>query len=165
MKWAYNKAAQDTMTTLFGANTWTDANPFYSLRAKVTTLFANTPVTSAYTNQMFAKQINPNSYLVWGQFILSYNKSVREQSNVLFKCRYNKLTGALTQIELQFCDGEYARSVTPMKARRTGTVDSMFAEMAAFMGPRIADQCASYWKGFTEYYAHKTKNMCGYHLD
>lgn len=165
MKWTYHQAARDTMIALFGDKVWTDANPFYSLYSKAPTLFAGTPVTSAATNQMFAKKINANSYLVWGQMILNYNKSIREESHVLFKCRYNKLTGTLSQIELSYCDSEHARSVMPMKARRTGTVDTMFAEMAAFMGPRIADQCASYWKGFTEYYAHKTKNMCGYHLD
>jgi hypothetical protein len=165
MQWTHNAAAFAEMKELFGDKTWTGSNPFYSLSSKAETLFAGTKVTGASMNQMFAKKINATSYKVWGQIILSYNKSIREQSHVLFKCRYNKLTGALTQIELSFDDSEYASKTEPMKARRTGTVDSMFSEMAAFMGPRIDAQCAAYWKGFTAYYAEKTKNMCGYHLD
>lgn len=165
MEWKFNQEAKNTIKTLFGDNLRTDANPFYMMHVKATAMFANTPVTNVSKNQLFAKKINQNSYLIWGQLVLSYKKSIHTFVEVLFKCRYNKLTGALTQIEITHTDSEFATKTSLMKARRTGTVTTMLEDVAAFMGPRITKQCGDYWKGFTDYYAEKTKTMCGYYLD
>lgn len=164
MQWKHSDAGMEAMKQLFGDKLWTDDNPFYAFHTKVAALFINTPVLHGSMSQMFARKVNTNSYQVWGQMTLRYKESIDKTAFVLFKCRYNKVTGALTQIELSH-SSEYATKTEPFKARRTGTVDSMFAEVAAFMGPMIKRRVEAHWKGFTEYYAEKVKNMSGYYLD
>lgn len=166
MQYVHNAAAQETFKSLFGDKVWTNENPFYTFREAFGKLIeGNDNITAGFTNQMFASKVSGDFYKVWVGLVIGYKESVANKAYVLIECRYNRKTQKLTQIKASYAIGEYARTTEPLTTKRTGTAESVYQEVGTKMVEMLNTKIKAYWDGFREYYAKKTKNMCGYHLD
>jgi len=168
MQWHHMPVAQETFKSLF-PKTYSAENPFYGFRDIAQQVFEVTEKSSlggGYTNQMFATKLRTNVYQLHLGLCISYKESTRETAYVLIKCVYNAATGKLTQIEAQYAIGDYARKTSPLVLKRkTGTVETLYTEVALEMKGLLLAKIKGYWDGFTAYYSHKVKNMSGYYLD
>ena len=167
MQYKHNEAGAAVMKQLMGDKLWTAENPFYKF-SDISKQILNPEdkhngMYSGNANQMFAKKIRKDVYKVWLGFVFGYNKSSHERAYALMTCQYNAVTGKITQVEASYALGEYARETKPMKTKRTGTVASIYTELATNMKGFMEADAAAYWKGFREYYANRPQ--CGYYMD
>lgn len=170
MQWTPNEAATKTLQGLF-QKPYSIENPFYNTFDEKFKVAAARPGKSAsslvccYANQMMAYRVNAHTFDLYLSYVAVYKMSTRETANILLKCRWNKQTGKLTQIDAQYTTNRYAQTGVKLNVRRTGTIDQLFDELAEAMTSKLSSIIKGYWEGFTKYYANKTKSMSGYYLD
>jgi hypothetical protein len=163
MQYTRNAIAADVMKQLMGDKLWTAANPFYKFSDIAKPILNSDKMFSSDANQMFAKKVRKDVYTVWLSFIFGYRKSTRDCAYVLMTCQYNAATGKITKVDVQYALGERARETKPMKTKRTGTVASIYAEIATNMKGYMEADMKTWWDGFRAYYANRPQ--CGYYMD
>jgi hypothetical protein len=169
MQWIHNAEDQAVIAQLF-TNTYSDENPFYTFRTVYDRVVGarnaeGGGLRGGYTNQMFAKKVRKDVYDMRIGLVIGYKMSTQETAYVLLKFQYNTVTSKMTQIDVSYALGDWVRKATPMLFRRTGYVSEVYADIAENMKRILNTRIADHWKGFTEYYSKKVKNMSGYHLD
>lgn len=163
MQYKHNEAGAAVMKQLMGDNLWTASNPFYNFSAIAEPILNSDRMHSGNANQMFAKKIRKDVYTIWIGLVFGYQKSTAERASVLMNCQYNAATGKISKVEASYALGEYARETKPMKTKRTGTPETIYAEIASNMKALMTADMAEWWKGFREYYAKRPQ--CGYYMD
>lgn len=163
MQYQHNAEGSEVMKQLMGDKLWTSDNPFYKFSDVTKPIFNSDGMWSGDANQMFAKKLRKDVYELSLGFCFGYKKSTVDQASVLMTCQYNHATGKVTKVSVSYALGEYARTTTPMKTKRTGSIAAIYAEIATSMKDLLVADCQSYWKGFTEFYANRPQ--CGYYLD
>jgi hypothetical protein len=164
MQFKHYVAGQELMQKLFPKTYTAEGNPFYAFREMSKEIFGDK--IHGYTNQMFSTKIRPGVYELNLGLVLNFQKSTRETAYVMVTCRYNEETKKLTQIRAGYTLNQYATKPKALDLKRsTGTVETMYGEIAKLMNGIILADIEAHWKGFKEYYSKKVNNMTGYHLD
>jgi hypothetical protein len=163
MQYTHNAAAAEVMKQLMGDKLWTADNPFYNFASIAKPILNSDKMHCGDANQMFAKKIRKDVYTVWIGFAFGYQKSTHERAWALMICQYNAATGKITKVDVSYALGEYARQTKPMKTKRTGSIQAIYAEIATNMRSYMVADTEAWWKGFRDYYANRPQ--CGYYMD
>jgi hypothetical protein len=160
MQWTHREEAVKTFASNF-QNPYSDENPFYTMFGEKYEEASKRPgkatvhLHGSMQSQMMAYQVNAFTYDLYLSYVGVFQTSVREEANVLLKCRWNKQTGKLTQVDVQYSTNRFDKVGTRLTVRRTGTIEQVMTDIADALTDQLSTVINRYWDGFVKHYSKR----------
>lgn len=148
---------EDEIKAVFGQDTWTANNPFYTptVRAALEKHVTDDSISkNGFTNQMKLTKMGRGIYRFEVDIALSYKKATREDARVYISGQWSKKTGKVAGVTAHWFKSQYERKATPLEVKKAyPSVAACYDDVLKNVCGTLAKLINQYRDDFRAYYS------------